>query len=129
MHSLRALTVSNRLAMADEALSIPRKAYTARAEYFACREDVETMLQQGYSIRMAYERMRKENRIACSYSAFCDYVRGSGKRLHSRKKGAPKVPMPKAPLPTPKRAENPRATTQNEGKIIDPRTMSVEDGI
>ena len=75
--------------MTDEALSIPRKAYTARAEYFACREDVETMLQQGYSIRMAYERMRKENRIACSYSAFCDYVRGGGKRQHSRHKNRP----------------------------------------
>ena len=105
----------------------PRKAYTARAEYYACREDVEAMLQQGYSIRMAYERMEEENRITCSYSAFCDYVRGSGKRLHSRKKGTPKVPMPKAPLPTPKRTEGPTSVTQNRGAIIDPRTMSLED--
>ena len=105
----------------------PRKAYTARAEYFACRDDVETMLHQGYSIRMAYERMKEENRITCSYSAFCDYVRGSGKRLHSRKKGTPKVPMAKVPLPTPQKTEGPKVVPQNRGAIIDPRTMSLED--
>ena len=115
--------------MADKSTVIPRKAYTARAEYFACREDVEAMLQQGYSIRMAYERMKEENRVICGYSAFCDYVRGNGKRLHSKKKGTPKVPIPKAPLQPLKRAENPRTVTENEGKIIDPRTMNVEDGI
>ena len=69
----------------------PRKFYTTRAEYFACREDVEAMLKQGYSIRLIYERMEEEQRITCSYSAFCDYVRGNGKRLHSRKKEAPKA--------------------------------------
>ncbi len=69
----------------------PRKFYTARAEYFACREDVEAMLRQGYSIRLIYERMEEEQRITCSYSAFCDYVRGNGKRLHSRNKEASKA--------------------------------------
>ena len=76
--------------MTDNTIN-PRKFYTARAEYFACREDVETMLRQGYSIRLIYERMEEEQRITCSYSAFCDYVRGNGKRLHSRKKKAPKA--------------------------------------
>ena len=107
----------------------PRKAYTARAEYYACREDVEAMLQQGYSIRMAYERMEEENRITCSYSAFCDYVRGNGKRLHSRQKETPKMPMSKAPLPTPKRTESPRVFSQNVDTFPDPRTMNVTDAI
>lgn len=115
--------------MTDKPTTIPRKAYTARAEYFACREDVEAMLEQGYSISMAYERMGKENRITCSYSAFCDYVRGNGKRLHSRKKGTPKVPIPKAPLQPSKRTESLKTVTQNMGGIIDPRTMKIEDGI
>ncbi len=100
----------------------PRKAYTARAEYFACRGDVEIMLQQGYSIRMAYERMKEENRITCSYSAFCDYVRGNGNRLHSRKKGAQKTQ-----LPVPQKTKNPEVVPQIRGAIIDPRTMSLED--
>lgn len=115
--------------MTNKPTAIPRKAYTARAEYFACREDVEAMLSKGYSIQMVYEHMRGQGRVTCSYSAFCDYVRGNGKRLHSRKNVTPKVPIPKAPLPTPKRTESPRTVTQNEGKIIDPRTMNVEDGI
>lgn len=75
--------------MTDNTIN-PRKFYTARAEYFACREDVETMLRQGYSIRLIYERMEEEQRVTCSYSAFCDYVRGNGKRLHSKKKGSAK---------------------------------------
>ena len=115
--------------MSNKPTIIPGTSCAPRVEYRACQPDVEVMLAKGYSIRMVYEHLKEEGRVSCSYSAFCDYVRGSGKRLHSRKKGAPKVLIPKAPLPTPKRAENPRATTQNEGKVIDPRTMSVEDGI
>ena len=102
----------------------PRKFYTARAEYFACREDVEAMLKQGYSIRLIYERMEEEQRITCSYSAFCDYVRGNGKRLHSRKKGAPK-----APAAIPMRPESPRGFNQNTGTFPDPRTMNVTDAL
>ena len=102
---------------------------SARVEYFACREDVEAMLSKGYSIQMVYEHMRGQGRVTCSYSAFCDYVRGNGKRLHSRKKGTPKVPIPKAPLQPPKRTESLKTFAQNEGKIIDPRTMSIDDGI
>ena len=102
----------------------PRKFYTTRAEYFACREDVETMLRQGYSIRLIYERMEEEQRITCSYSAFCDYVRGNGKRLHSRNKGDPK-----APAAIPMRPESPRGFNQNTGTFPDPRTMNVTDAL
>ena len=75
--------------MTDEALSIPRKAYTARAEYFACREEVEAMLAQGHTVSAIYEHMKGQGRVRCSYSAFCDYVRGGGKRQHSRHKNRP----------------------------------------
>ena len=109
--------------MTDNTIN-PRKFYTARAEYFACREDVETMLRQGYSIRLIYERMEEEQRITCSYSAFCDYVRGNGKRLHSRKKEAPKVPAA-----IPMRSESPRAFNQSTGTFPDPRTMNVTDAL
>lgn len=110
--------------MADKSTAIPRKAYTARAEYFACREDVESMLSKGYSIQMIYERMQEEDRVTCSYSAFCDYVRGNGKRLHSRKKEAPK-----ALLQTPKRTEKPRVISQNTDAFPDPRAMNLTDAI
>jgi len=55
-------------------------------EYRACKDDVEAMLARGYSYRMVWEEMRKQGRVRCSYSAFCDYVRGQGKRQHGRRK-------------------------------------------
>jgi len=55
----------------------------ARVEYRACKEDVEALLAKGYSYRMAWEEMQQQGRVQCSYSAFCDYVRGNGKREHS----------------------------------------------
>jgi len=64
----------------------PGRPGSARVEYRACREDVEAMLARGYSYRMAWEEMQKQGRVRCSYSAFCDYVRGQGKRQHGRRK-------------------------------------------
>lgn len=55
----------------------------ARVEYYACRADVEAMLAQGYTARAVYEHMKDQSRVTCSYSAFCDYVRGDGKRKRS----------------------------------------------
>jgi len=59
---------------------------SARVEYRACQADVEALLAKGYSYRMAWEEMQKQGRVTCSYSAFCDYVRGQGKRQHGGKK-------------------------------------------
>ncbi|EFL86094.1 hypothetical protein HMPREF0326_01797 [Desulfovibrio sp. 3_1_syn3] len=62
----------------------------ARVEYFACREEVESMQTQGYTVRSIYEHLKGQGRVTCSYSAFCDYVRGGGKRKHSNN-GKPPV--------------------------------------
>ncbi|MDL2209894.1 TraK family protein [Desulfovibrio sp. OttesenSCG-928-O18] len=78
----------------------PGKPGSARVEYFACREDVEVLIAKGYSAQMAYEVMKKQGRVTCSYSAFCDYVRGGGKRLHSRKGRRPKPVIQTAPART-----------------------------
>ena len=56
---------------------------TARVEYYACREEVEAMLAQGYTASAIYKHLKGQGRVTCSYSAFCDYVRGGGKRKHS----------------------------------------------
>ncbi|CAK7044166.1 MAG: hypothetical protein DELT_02958 [Desulfovibrio sp.] len=80
----------------------PGRPYSARVEYIACRDDVEDLLAKGYSARLAYELMKEQGRVTCSYSAFCDYVRGGGKRVHSKKKG-----RPKNSLQTPPRAGGP----------------------
>jgi hypothetical protein len=34
------------------------------------------MFAKGYSARMVWEEMTAQGRMRCSYSAFCDYVRG-----------------------------------------------------
>lgn len=68
----------------------------ARVEYFACREEVESMQSQGYTVRSIYEHLKEQGRLTCSYSAFCDYVRGGGKRKHSKKGKSPLV-IPKEP--------------------------------
>jgi len=67
----------------------PGRPGAARVEYHACKEDVEALLAKGYSTRMAWEEMQKQGRVRSSYSAFCDYVRGKGKRQHGRKKTTP----------------------------------------
>ena len=71
--------------MTSKPLVTPGRPYSARIEYYACREDVEAMLAMGHNIRSVYNQMKEQDRLTCGYSAFCDYVRGGGKRLHSRK--------------------------------------------
>ena len=70
--------------MSDSLKAVRSRPYSARVEYLACREDVEAMLAKGYSIRLTYESMKEQGRVTCGYSAFCDYVRGGCKRLHSK---------------------------------------------
>jgi len=57
----------------------------ARVEYRACRKEVEEKLAAGYSSIMIYEGLAAASRLTVSYSAFCDYVRGEGRRIHNRR--------------------------------------------
>lgn len=110
--------------MSNKPNALQCRPYAARIEYFACRENVEDMLAKGYSARMAYEAMKEQGRVTCSYSAFCDYVRGGGKRLHSRKKGKPKA------APTlPPRTGGPIIVGRSKESFPDPRSMNINDAI
>gem|GEM_PF-1622486 len=65
----------------------PRKRHgQARIEYRACQKEVEEKVAEGYSNIMIYEALAAAGRLTVSYSAFCDYVRGEGQRLHSRRR-------------------------------------------
>lgn len=77
--------------MNDNPIATPIRPGIARVEYLACCEDVEALLAKGYSVRLAYEAMQEQGRMTCGYSAFCDYVRGGGKRLHSSGKRKPRM--------------------------------------
>lgn len=110
--------------MNDSPKVTPGRPGSARVEYFACREEVEAMLTKGYSVRLVYESMKERGRVTCSYSAFCDYVRGDSKRLHSRKKEKPKS----AP-PPPAKAGGPIIVGRAGDSFPDPRKMDVADAI
>ena len=100
------------------------RPYSARVEFFACREDVEAMLAKGYSARMAYEAMKKQGRVTCGYSAFCDYVRGGGKRLHSRKKtGRAKS------ISSPPKTAGPKIIRPSNEPFPEPKSMDIKDAI
>lgn len=86
--------------MSNKPTVTPGTPGAARVEYYACREDVEAMLAKGYSARMVYEHMKEQVRVTCSYSAFCDYVRGGGKRKHSKAGKRPTMKTPQAALRT-----------------------------
>jgi hypothetical protein len=58
----------------------------ARIEYRACQKEVEEKLVAGYSNIMIYEELTAAGRLTVSYSAFCDYIRGEGQRIHSRRR-------------------------------------------
>lgn len=77
---------------------------SARVEYLACREEVEAMQGLGHNISTIYEHLNAQGRVTCSYSAFCDYVRGGGKRKHSKTGKTPNAS--KTPL-------NPSPTTES----------------
>lgn len=66
-------------------LLVPGRPGTARVEYITHKDEVEDMLAKGYSARMIHEHLQERYAISCGYSAFCDYVRGRGKRKHSWK--------------------------------------------
>ena len=107
---------------------VPGTPGAARVEYYACREDVEALLAKGYTASMVYEQMKEEGRVTCSYSAFCDYVRGGGKRSHSRRKGKPKNALPASPGAG-LRTGGPISVSQPKNSFPDPRTMDIKDGI
>ena len=45
-------------AMADKPKMKPRSRNSARVQYYACRDDVDALLDQGYNPKRVYERAR-----------------------------------------------------------------------
>ncbi len=57
----------------------PGTSGAARVECYACYDDVETLLAQGYNVKSVYEHMKEYGRVTCSYMAFSD-------NLHNRRR-------------------------------------------
>ncbi len=77
--------------------------YTARVEYRAVQAEVERMLERGHSARAIFEEMSRSGKLTISYSTFCAYVRGGGRRP---RKGARHAQRP-APGLTPRSSTRP----------------------
>ena len=52
----------------------PGTSGAARMECYACYEDAESLLAQGYTVTSVYEHMKKYGRVTCSNTAFADYL-------------------------------------------------------
>ncbi len=52
---------------------------SARMEYYACHEDVLTMLAEGYHARAIYDYMVQQGRVTCCYGTFGRYVQEYGR--------------------------------------------------
>ena len=57
-------------AMADRPKVKPGTHGSARVEYYACRDDVEALLAQGYNAKRIYDYMKEQGRVTCGYQAF-----------------------------------------------------------
>ena len=101
----------------------PGASGIARVEFLACREAIENLRNQGYTARAIHAHFTEKGYLTCSYSAFCDYLRGEGKRSHSKKKHSPQHPKPVA------KSGGPIIVNVKTETFPDPRKMDIKDAI
>lgn len=53
----------------------PSPGHRNRAAFLALREEIHAALDEGWSIRVVWETLHEEKRIAFGYDAFTEYVR------------------------------------------------------
>lgn len=110
----------------------PLRHNMAKVEFLGCLEKIESMLAQGFSKRMVYEKLLEEKRLSMAYVTFCKL---SVKILHS---SPPAASLPKI-APAPAKTESPplaRQDARSGPRIVntakesfpDPRKMRPEDG-
>ena len=117
---------------------IPRNM--ARIEFLACREEIETLLSQGYDKRKIHARLIEKKKVSMSYDAFCKVLLNASKnKLNIQTINMPSEPKPIELSPShPIHLSQSKIATQNSGPRIitsnhepfpNPRKMAVEDGI
>lgn len=115
------------------------RRFMARVEFIACMEDVESMLRQGFSKQLIYERLQEEGRISMAYVTFAKLISKAARNdlpLTSLKlavKPADPPPSPKQieqhqPPPPVSRPQRPPGIIRAESKTFpDPRVMNPND--
>ncbi|WP_370809304.1 MULTISPECIES: TraK family protein [Desulfovibrionaceae] len=112
----------------------PLRHNMAKVEFLGCLESVTSMLAQGFSKRIIYERLLEEKRLSMAYVTFCKL---------SAKVAKPSLPIPfqsndppapaKAASPPPLARQDahpgPRIVNTAKDPFPNPRDMRPEDGI
>lgn len=113
----------------------PLRHSMAKVEILGCLEKIESMLSQGFSKRIIYERLLEEKCLSMAYVTFCKLtarIAKSSPLPFSQENTAPSA-LVKAAVPPPLAQQVPRSGPRivNTAKepFPDPRKMSVEDGI
>lgn len=60
--------------IADKPKVKPGTSSAARVEYYACRDEVDAFLAQGYNPKRIYDYLKDQGRVTCSYQAFYDNI-------------------------------------------------------
>lgn len=119
----------------------PLRHNMAKVEFLGCLEKIESMLAQGFSKRIIYERLFEEKRLTMAYVTFCKLtVRAAQSSLPAAPQlnAAPVLekavsPPPPASNPQPLAQQTPRSGPRivNTAKesFPNPRDMRPEDGI
>lgn len=112
----------------------PLRYKMAKVEILGCLENIESMLAQGFSKRIIYERLLEEKRLSMAYVTFCKLTAKAAQFATpacSQPKAAPAPVKTATPLP-PARQDaqpGPRIVNATKEPFPDPRKMSLEDGI
>lgn len=113
----------------------PLRHNMAKVEFLGCLENIESMLAQGFSKRIIYERLLEEKRLTMAYVTFCKLtVRAAQSSLPAAPQLNAAPVLAKATSPPPPASKSPpcsgpRIVKSEKESFPNPNTMSLEDGI
>lgn len=112
----------------------PLRHNMAKVEILGCLEKIESMLSQGFSKRIIYEKLLEEKRLSMAYVTFCKLTARIAKPSplpFAQENTAPApVQAARQSPPVPHTSHSgPRIVNSTKEPFPDPRKMSLEDGI
>lgn len=111
----------------------PLRHNMAKVEILGCLEKVESMLSQGFSKRIIYERLIEEKRLSMAYVTFCKLTAriANPSPLPFSQENNPTPPVKAVsqspPAPKPITSSGPRIVNTAKESFPNPRDMRPED--
>lgn len=91
----------------------------AYVEYLACRDEIDSLVEQGFSKKMIYEQLIEKGRISMAYVTLCQIMQKITSESRCRVKNTINSSY----------KHGPRIVNSNHDPFPDPRKMNLEDGI